>query len=1195
MKKISYLLGCALVAFVFVSCTDDSNTEPGSGAGASGSTVLTASIEDLVLTSLEVTPPQEGEGEGAMTQDVAPESPAHVWAKTDKLGVFGSESGINAKYTLYNESVDKSEGKFYGPEVVGEVYAYFPWQENVTASGSQLNLPFPSEQIYNADVKTQFAQNTSVYVAKASEGVVELLHPMGCIGIAIKGDVDIYSVSLSSKSKPLSGTIALDYENNFAVSTVNNSSRSVKLTLETPVHVDMFEPTVFYLMLPPATYDDLAIAIDTNEGSFGKDLAGEYQVERISLTNFEGSVGNATIVADFEMLTLDGTTDSAAKAWSEGSVMGIFAGDAVNSKYSLLAGEAGKTEATFKGIEAKGDVVAYYPYSADAKLDGSKLTVSVPATQEYYADLFTHFKANTPFVVAKAAEGEKLTFEYVTGVIAIKVKAECTVKSIAVSSPNKGIAGNMVVDLDNNYAITPAASGSRSLVSLNCGEGVVSTNADPTTFYVLLPPATYNGLAVRVTTTDGDTLIANLDNNVEIQPLTTTAFDKDVSYITVTVSKDASLLANKSNKQIWTADDVLSVFDATSQTIKQGILISGENTATGEFKVAGATEADVYEWVAWGPSMAMLQGSLTFNYRNTASLVGADKAYGTALGAMFGRNNGGKFALKSLMGCMAIRVKGSGTLKALTIKNGSQVISTDSKMSIDPATATQAVPSWSFIKSSAEPTYIYINTDMEIALSSSEYTTLYVDVPAGIDWNALQIGIVTSECSYVKSVAAPTVNANAAPVNVLDVDLTAVANKASGATALDEGGKHANCYIVAPNGGENYYSFELKHVNGVALANDQMVGAEWTYAQTAWATSYNLVDEVYLSRANGKVAFRHDGIQEGNAKLAITNDTYKIGWVYHIWCTDTPQDVYMEGTADGKLSITQYRWLDRNLGATYAPHTVAECKNISAENAAAACGLIFQYGNLNGYPGAEVMTVETKNETSNFAHRKNYVIYGFDSYVQGSFKTSNSLKASADGAISYPNYIYSKANHAGTSQWFNGDIECYGTQTTLSTCLWWTVNSNPNSVAIKDKSKYDPCPYGYCIPNQGMIYRALQCKGELNTSNTAARRYYTAVYNGEVAYGSYCVSDDDVNVYWFPNGGYGAASNKNVGAASYIYASRNSASNTQPTLNGPAYMVCTSKEGDNATTAGFGASYSGGGSVSLTTGYQIRCIRQMKQ
>ena len=161
--------------------------------------------------------------------------------------------------------------------------------------------------------------------------------------------------------------------------------------------------------------------------------------------------------------------------------------------------------------------------------------------------------------------------------------------------------------------------------------------------------------------------------------------------------------------------------------------------------------------------------------------------------------------------------------------------------------------------------------------------------------------------------------------------------------------------------------------------------------------------------------------------------------------------------------------------------------------------------------------------------------------------------------------------------------------------MWWTVNSNPNSIAIKDKSKYDPCPYGYCIPNQGMIYRALSRKGELNASNNAATRYFTAVYDGEVAYGSYCVSDDDANVYWFPNGGYGVASNKNVGAASYIYASRNSASNTQPTLNGPAYMVCTSKVGDNATTASFSASYSGGGSVSLTTGYQIRCIRQMKQ
>lgn len=1196
MKKISYLLGCALAAFVFVSCTEN-GPEPGSGVGASGSTVLTASVEALALISNEVVPPSVEEGSEATTLEVTEETNAHVWAKTDKLGVFGSEGGSNAKYTLFNESVDQTEGKFYGPEVLGDVYAYYPWVEGATANGSQLELTFPSEQVYNADVKSQFAQNTSVFVAKAVDGALEFLHPMGCFGIGIKGDVDVQSVTLSSKSKPLSGAIALDYENNFAVSAVNNSSRSVKLVVENPVHVDMDVPTVFYLMVPPTTYDDLVISIETNEGTFGKDLTGEYTIERLSLTDFEGSVGNTVVVADFELLTLDGEADTAAKTWEDGAVVGVFAGDAVNSRYSLMRGEAGKAEASFKGIEATGDLVAYYPYSVDTKFEDSKLTLSMPATQTYNSNPYEQFKANVPFVVAQAAEGEKLTFEYITGVIAVKVKADCNVKSVAVSSANKAIAGNLVVDLANGNTITPAATGTRSLVTLNCGEGVATTIADPTTFYVQLPPATYNGLAVRVATTDGDTLIANLDSSVVVEALKTAEFTKDVAFVTVTVSLDPTLLANTSNKQVWTADDVLLVYDATSATVKQGALLSGENTTTASFKVIGAAETDVYEWVATGPSMVLLQENLTFNYTNNNSFNGADNVYGTGVRAAFARGKNDTFSVKSLMGCMAIRVKGNGNLLSVSVKNGKTPIASDAKVAVEAASADKAAPVTTFMKNMFEPTYIYINSESGVALSASEYTTIYVDVPAGITWDALQIGVMTDQGSYVKCIDNVTINANSAPVNVVDIDFTAVAAKAAGATALDAGGTYANSYIVEPNGADTYYSFELKHVNGAALANDQMVGAEWVYAQTAWTYPYNLIDEIYLSRADAKVYFRHGGSLKGNAKLAITDDKYKIGWTYHIWGTDRPQDVTLEGV-NSSGNINYYPWMDRNIGATYAPHTVAECKNISHDNAVAACGFTFQYGNPNGYPGLEVISAETKTEPANtsFATRTKYVIYGFDTYVSGSFKTSDSLKASADGAISYPNYIYGKAISSVT-RWFNGNINCLGSATTDTQTLWITKTDIPYNNTPADKGKYDPCPYGYCIPNQGMIYRSLQCTHKYyedkGKKDTTSRLYTTVWANDDVAYGQYVVNEAGNGVYWFPYNGYGVNRMQNMGVSGYLYAARNGNTNA-PSLNGPAYMYTSSNKTENAAKATFKQDMGSGKQVGMTTGYGVRCIRQMK-
>ena len=53
-----------------------------------------------------------------------------LWDKNLAIGVFGSESGVNEKYTLKNAYDGKAAGEFYGPVVKGErVMAYYPYSE----------------------------------------------------------------------------------------------------------------------------------------------------------------------------------------------------------------------------------------------------------------------------------------------------------------------------------------------------------------------------------------------------------------------------------------------------------------------------------------------------------------------------------------------------------------------------------------------------------------------------------------------------------------------------------------------------------------------------------------------------------------------------------------------------------------------------------------------------------------------------------------------------------------------------------------------------------------------------------------------------------------------------------------------------------------------------------------------------------
>ena len=75
-----------------------------------------------------------------------------------------------------------------------------------------------------------------------------------------------------------------------------------------------------------------------------------------------------------------------------------------------------------------------------------------------------------------------------------------------------------------------------------------------------------------------------------------------------------------------------------------------------------------------------------------------------------------------------------------------------------------------------------------------------------------------------------------------------------------------------------------------------------------------------------------DRFSKGNAILAAFDSSNNILWTWHIWLTDTPDDVV---TGD-------YTVMDRNLGATYVPTSTSE--TWSAAKRLATYGFYYQWG-----------------------------------------------------------------------------------------------------------------------------------------------------------------------------------------------------------------------------------------------------------
>ncbi len=226
----------------------------------------------------------------------------------------------------------------------------------------------------------------------------------------------------------------------------------------------------------------------------------------------------------------------------------------------------------------------------------------------------------------------------------------------------------------------------------------------------------------------------------------------------------------------------------------------------------------------------------------------------------------------------------------------------------------------------------------------------------------------------------------------------------------------ANCYIISKAG---TYSFPTVKGNSVESVG-KVSSAEVLWESFGTSIEPNVGDLIKsVSYQKGSITFQtSDVFREGNAVIAAKNAFGKILWSWHIWLTDPPKAHIYDNNA-GIL-------MDRNLGATSAvPGDVG------------ALGLLYQWGRKDPFLGSSSIS---SNKLA-----KSTIIWPSEVYSNESTGTIGYVTACPTIFIDVFNSV---------CDWY------YTTSSSYTDDTRWTTSD-------KLKSIYDPCPFGWRVPDGG--------------------------------------------------------------------------------------------------------------------------------
>lgn len=186
--------------------------------------------------------------------------------------------------------------------------------------------------------------------------------------------------------------------------------------------------------------------------------------------------------------------------WDSGDEIGVAGYGGYYQKFTNVLVEP-SANGVFDGkIEQTSLYYAIYPFTASQR-HSTSVSVTVPTSQTYRVNSFDR---NMAPMVGKGNDGERLHFMNLCGVLAVQLTGSEKVKSIVFETKNgEKVSGVCSVDPDYvDYPVLDTSTATETYVTLDCGEGV-QLSGEATPFHIVLPPGTYNGFTLYITTADG--------------------------------------------------------------------------------------------------------------------------------------------------------------------------------------------------------------------------------------------------------------------------------------------------------------------------------------------------------------------------------------------------------------------------------------------------------------------------------------------------------------------------------------------------------------------------------------------------------------------------------------------------------------------------------------------------------------------
>ena len=266
--------------------------------------------------------------------------------------------------------------------------------------------------------------------------------------------------------------------------------------------------------------------------------------------------------------------------------------------------------------------------------------------------------------------------------------------------------------------------------------------------------------------------------------------------------------------------------------------------------------------------------------------------------------------------------------------------------------------------------------------------------------------------------------------------------------------KYANCYVIDPyehkykdeTGTEHLYDGYCFSATVVGNGEAGIIssGTQTMYPSAAsispasarliWESDLGLVSQIEL--LYGYVRFRvPNKDMRGNAVIGVYDEDGNVLWSWHIWITDSLEEMARTVSTDGAGTITL---LDRNLGATKGQWT-------DETDALDTYGLYYQWGRKDPSMGPATWNYRMKSLVTS-------TYYDFSLEPKNAAEVKKIDRPTLKDGVENPMYLILPNSQTNNYyfNWMYDDMDF----------LWGSIEGSDKI----HKTIYDPCPFGYRVP-----------------------------------------------------------------------------------------------------------------------------------